>query len=76
MGDYNASFWGPEQNKIEILRKQSTPNVARLEQVHESRKIGFFLSHRVPTICLTSSNMTFQKFRDDSDAQWTIDPQK
>ena len=27
MGDYNASFWRPEQNKIEKLRKQSTPNV-------------------------------------------------
>ena len=26
MGDYNASFWGPEQNKIEKLRKQSTPS--------------------------------------------------
>ena len=27
MGDYNASFWGPEQNKIEKkLRKQNTPN--------------------------------------------------
>ena len=24
MGDYNASFWGPEQNKIEKLRKPST----------------------------------------------------
>ena len=28
MGDYNVSFWGPEQNKIEKLRKQSTPNVS------------------------------------------------
>jgi len=27
MGDYKASFWGPEQNKIEKLRKQSTPTV-------------------------------------------------
>ena len=41
----------------------------RLEQVHESRKIGFFLSHQVPAICLTSYNMTFQKFW-DFEAQW------
>ena len=27
MGKYNASFWGPEQNKIKKLRKQSTPNI-------------------------------------------------
>ena len=27
MGDYNASFWGPEQNKIDKLRKQRTPKV-------------------------------------------------
>ena len=26
MGDYNASFLGAEQNKIEKLRKQSTPS--------------------------------------------------
>ena len=41
MGDYNASFWGPEQNKIEKLRKQSTftggtqtKNSAKFETVH------------------------------------------
>ena len=28
MGDYNVSFWGPEQNKIKKLRKQSTPKVS------------------------------------------------
>ena len=27
MGDDNASLWDPEQNKIEKLRKQSTPKV-------------------------------------------------
>ena len=27
MGDYNISLWGPEQNKIKKLRKQSTPNI-------------------------------------------------
>ena len=32
MGDYNASFWGPEQNKIEKLRKQSTPKIAISEE--------------------------------------------
>ena len=28
MGDYNASFWGPEQNKVKKLKKKSTPNIA------------------------------------------------
>ena len=32
MGDYNKSFWGPEQNKIEKLRKQSTPNIYLYQQ--------------------------------------------
>ena len=27
MGDYNVSFWGPEQNKIKKLREKSTPKV-------------------------------------------------
>ena len=27
MGDYNTSFWGPEQSKIDKLRKQSIPNI-------------------------------------------------
>ena len=27
MGDYKASFWGAEQDKIEKLRKQSTSNI-------------------------------------------------
>ena len=31
MGDYNASFWRPEQNKIEKLRKQSTPKVGNFK---------------------------------------------
>ena len=49
MGDYNVSFWGPEQNKIEKLRKQSTPNIhtthmwetnGSFQQFHE--KLTFF----------------------------------
>ena len=33
MGDDNASFWSPEQNIIEKLRKQSTPNVNGRQEI-------------------------------------------
>ena len=39
MGDYNTSFWGPEQNKIEKLRKQSTPNVPTTQWARKFKKV-------------------------------------
>ena len=42
MGDYNASFWGPEQNKIEKLRKKA-PLLFILALSTNDRKLKIYL---------------------------------